>query len=119
MRRSLIAAWAVGMVVVWAIILVNIMTRQHDLPGESLAETVVLEGSSGVMLAFALWIPGVLAVWARRRRPPLGRILAANVAACLVFFALHVGGFVVIRKVAYAAIAGATYRFGSIPREGL
>ena len=97
--------------VVGAVNIVNIITIGHEQPQYGLAGPIVWEGSSWLtFLAFA-WIP-----WTARRLVPLTshprwRVPLVHAAAAVAFSFCHVAGFVLLRKLAYAA-DGKSYDFG-------
>jgi len=97
--------------VVGAVNIVNIITIGHEQPQYGLAGPIVWEGSSWLtFLAFA-WIP-----WTARRLVPLTshprwRVLLVHAAAAVAFSFCHVAGFVLLRKLVYAA-DGKSYDFG-------
>lgn len=79
-------------------------------------QPVVWEGTSGLVLA--LLIPVMLAFDRRFpiQRGQIGRGLAAHTLFTVPWSLAHVGGMVLLRKVAYLA-AGESYRFGELPGE--
>ena len=99
----------VNSVVVW----LDLQKMGFDTPRW---EPVVWEGTSGLVLA--LLIPVMLAFDQRFpiQRGRIGRGLAAHALFTVPWSLLHVGGMVLLRKLAYLA-AGAHYEFGDLPGE--
>lgn len=91
---------------------INIVTLLHDFPHMSLAEPIILEGSSGLCFLLFSWIPFLAIRAVPPEFRPRWRVLPFHAAAAVVFSMLHVAGFVVLRKAAYAAF-GADYDFGA------
>lgn len=103
------AAMAAG--VITLVITVNILTRIHDSPGRP-AGPLVDEMTSFATALLATAVPAGLGLWIRRRRPGPWRLAAAAVLGLAAFVTLHVGGFVLLRRVAYAWFVGRPYHFG-------
>ena len=115
-RRALGLGWLAGMAIVTTIITINILTRRHDHPDESPLAPLIYEGSSALLLTVALLIPASVALWLTRGARPGWAMGLVHLVALAAFSALHVGGFVIVRKIAFAGW-GETYRFGSLTGE--
>ena len=109
--RTFLYSLAIAAVMVGVVNAINVITIQHDNPGVGLAGPVVWEVTSWITILLFFWIPWV--AW--RLAPPHVRPrwkLLVHVPGLLGFALAHVGGFVLLRQLAYRA-AGATYDFGS------
>jgi DNA-binding LytR/AlgR family response regulator len=115
-RRALLRGWLVGATIVLAVTVFNILTRRHEFPEEILARAVWDEGSSALMTLVAFVVPAGVAIWVRRAGPPWWRAAPVHAITAIAYSALHVGGFVVLRKVGFA-ILGMGYTFGPISTE--
>lgn len=93
----------------------NMWTRLHDQPGLVAAgrtwEVVTWEVSSAVVTILLLSFVARVVHRAVGALPSIGRAFALHLAGLAGFFLLHVGGFVLVRSAAYAAM-GSRYRFG-------
>ncbi|MET0274459.1 MAG: LytTR family DNA-binding domain-containing protein [Phenylobacterium sp.] len=117
-RRAMRVGWLLGLTIVAMIMVFDILTRTHNA-GDSLGRAVVDEASSALVTAVVLALPMAITLWIRRRRPTWWGRALVYLAGAAVYPVLHVSGFVAIRKLAYAALWGATYEFGSLPGEFL
>jgi hypothetical protein len=111
LRRTFLYAAAVSAVVVGAIVTLNVITIAHDMPHLGLLGPVIWEGSSWISVIAFFWIPWI----AYRLAPPAVRPrwwLLLHLPAALVYSLAHVGGFILLRDLAYR-IAGSVYNFGS------
>jgi hypothetical protein len=116
-RRTLIICWAVAAVLVGAVNAINVISVEHDAPGVGFWEPVVWEGSSWITLMLVFWIPWLAWLAAPPNVRPRWR-LAIHIPAALLFSFLHVGGFVLLRKLVYWSL-GSHYRFGDfLPQFG-
>ena len=93
--------------------MINVWTRLHDQPelraGGRMWEVMVWEGSSALM-TLALLPLAAYAARALIERPPSWRLVLTIAACTLGFYFAHVGGFMVLRMVAYMAF-GSRYQF--------
>ena len=106
-------AFAAGVAISLAICTVNVLSAIHDRPRLRLWEVMSWEYSSGIVTVLLLPLAARAVVLGRS--PATGgwaRFLGVHVGAALLYSLLHVGGFVLLRKAAYIAIAGWAYRFG-------
>jgi hypothetical protein len=111
LRRTFLYSLAAAMVIVGVVNTVNVITVLHEEPRYGLAGPIVWEATSWVTLVGFLWIPWI----AYRLAPPFSRPrwkLLAHVPAAAIFALAHVGGFVLLRKLAYW-LAGDHYNFGA------
>ena len=107
--RVFLATLAIAAVVVGVVNTINVVTRMHEQPQLNLAESVIWEATSWLTWLGFLWV-----AWLAYRlgppRRPLWRLVVHLPGA--LFFALgHVTGFIVLRKLVYAAV-GNTYHVG-------
>lgn len=115
--------WAFGVsaVITCAFVTVDVFTRLHDTPAlrapAARAELVAWEVTSGVMVILLLPLVARAIALGRPDRIGWGRAIAVHASGALLFFALHVGGFIVLRKLFYA-MEGSRYVFGG-PAEWL
>jgi hypothetical protein len=111
LRRTFLYAATVSAVVVGAIVTLNVITIAHDMPRLGLLGPVIWEGSSWISVMAFFWIP-----WLGYRLAPPGVRsrwwLLVHLPAALAYSLLHVGGFILLRDLAYR-IAGRVYDFGS------
>ncbi len=108
-RLTLFYSFATIAVLVAAVNAINVISDQES--GQTLAGPLIWEGSSWVSLILFLWIP-----WLAWRLAPPGvrprwKLLLHSPAALAFAFA-HVGGFDLLRILAYR-MAGTRYEFGS------
>lgn len=97
---------------------VNALTNLADIPGIRVWEPWTWELTSGVMILAVMalpWLATALAApdeaLARGWRPKV-RFLAVHGLALLLFSAVHVAGFVLLRHGVYAAMQAGPYAFG-------
>lgn len=111
--------WLCAGTIVILIAAIDILTRAHDQPERGLAIPVIDEVSSAMVTLVVIALPAALALWMRRRSPPLApRILALAMAAA-AYPVLHVAGFVGLRTLAYGLFLGQDYQFGPVVPEFL
>jgi len=110
-------AWLLGVALVWAIALVNVLTIQHDAPRLGLVRPAIWETSSTLVTIFVFLIPGAMALWMVKRRPRWWRAAPAHLIAVLLYSALHVASFVAIRKLCHSALLHERYVFGPLSTE--
>lgn len=93
------------------------MTLRHDAPRLGVVGPAIWELSSALAnLAIAV-IPAATALWMARVQPRLRAAFPVHVAAAFAYSALHVAGFVALRKIVYPILLHETYRFGSLSTE--
>jgi DNA-binding LytR/AlgR family response regulator len=116
--RDLIAGWVASASWVVAVNTVNVLSVLADAPGLETWKPWVWEGSSAVALFLLLWIP-----WLTTAAAPPDQVLAAgwrpkaaflsvHAVGFVAYSALHVAGFVILRKMAYDLWADGPYEFG-------
>jgi DNA-binding LytR/AlgR family response regulator len=110
--RAFLLAYAGLALFAFGFCTVNIFTALQDRPRLQPIEPVVWEYSS--WLATLVLLPGIgfLANWAPFDPRRLGRFFLVHAPATVVYSLLHVGGFVLLRILAYAT-AGFRYEFGA------
>jgi len=97
---------------------VNVLTAQADNPDVSAWKPMVWEVSSAITLMAAIWIPWLAASLAPPDEAagegwrPKARFAGIHLAALLTFSAVHVSGFVALRKLGYAVMGAGAYQFG-------
>lgn len=116
-RRAVAGGWAIGVALAAAICAFNVMTRFHDAPADGLTEPLILEVSSFLVTAVVMAIPAGLAIWLRRARPSLWRAAAMLALGAVIYSALHVGGFSILRQIGFPLIMHGHYRPGPLARE--
>jgi hypothetical protein len=109
-RRNFFYAYAATAVFAGVVCLLNILTIQHDRPRLGFLEPTIWEGSSWLSLLAFFWIAWVCSLLAPLRGRPRWR-LALHIPGALLYAVVHVGGFIVLRKIAYWAF-GSRYVFG-------
>lgn len=116
--RDLVSGWMVVMAVGLVVTVVNALTALADNPGIRTWEAWVWEGSSMAAAALLLWIPWLTAAVA----PPdeaagsgwrsRAWIAGVHLVGLMAYATLHVGGFVLLRRWAYALVGDGAYEFG-------
>lgn len=113
---TLVQSWLLIAAVALVVMTVNSLTEIDDNPMNPAWQPWVWEVSSATVIVGLVWLPWL----AYRRATPEGGLLTprfwlVHVPSLLVFSALHVAGFVVLRKLVYAAV-GDQYDFGPLVR---
>jgi hypothetical protein len=121
-RRNFFYAYAATAVFAGVVNLLNILTIQHDRPQLGLLEPAIWEGSSWLSLLVFFWIAWVCSLLAPLRGRPRWRWLL-HIPGALAYAVAHVGGFILLRKIAYWAL-GSRYVFGEnffyeLPKDAL
>lgn len=122
LRRTFFYGYATTAVFAAVVNLLNILTIRHDRPDLGVLEPAIWEGSSWLSLLAFLWIAWVFWRLAPLKVRPRWWLLLHIPGACLYALA-HVGGFIVLRKLAYWAL-GSHYVFGAhflyeLPKDAL
>lgn len=108
--RSFRYAYAAAAIIVAVICTLNVISIAHDMPHLRLLEPMIWEYSSWLTLMAFFWI-----VWLAWRLAPFHVrprwLLLIHIPAALVFVLAHVGGFILVRILAYRAL-GSHYQFG-------
>jgi hypothetical protein len=97
--------------VVGVVNVINIISIRHDVPEAGLLGPVIWEGSSWITLMLFFWIPWLGWRLAPPNVHPRWKLLL-HIPVAFAYSLAHVGGFVLLRKLAYL-IAGAHYQFGA------
>lgn len=116
-RLWLVRAWLLGASLVAAIAVVNVLTLQHDAPDLGVIAPAIWEASSALVTLFIFAIPAAMAFWMVRAQPRWWVAAPAHTLAVFVYSVLHVSGFVVLRKLAHAALLHERYTFGPLSTE--
>jgi hypothetical protein len=91
----------------------DVITLRHEEPQYGLAGPIVWAATSWVTIMASLWVPWL----AFRLAPPLARpwwrMLLVYPVAAVLFAVVHVGGFVLLRKLVYW-LGGGRYDFGTL-----
>ena len=107
-RLTLLYSFAAIAILVAAVNTINVISAEES--GHSLVEPVIWEGSSWLSLLAFLWIPWMAWRWAPPSVRPRWKLLL-HVPAALAFSVAHVGGFDLLRILAYR-MAEAHYAVG-------
>ncbi|MDO9335656.1 MAG: LytTR family DNA-binding domain-containing protein [Caulobacter sp.] len=110
-RRAFWICMAGALLFIAAINTVNALSWLSEDPHAALARVIVTEASSGLTAIALLWIPWLTLKRLPLDRPPLWRTLGLHLAALLVFSALHVAAFSLLRLVVLGAL-GIDYEVG-------
>ena len=116
-RRSILRAWLLGVGLIAAICVVNVLTIQHDDPGLGALPPAIWEGSSALVTLVIFAIPAAVALWTHRTAPRWWQAGLVHLLATPLYSALHVAGFVALRKLAYLALFHQPYDFGDLASE--
>jgi LytTr DNA-binding domain len=112
-RLTLLYSFAAIAILVAVVNAINVISLQEG--GHSLAGPLIGEGSSWLSLLVFLWIPWMAWRWAPPSVRPRWKLLLHGPAA-LAFSMAHVGGFDLLRILAYR-IAGARYEVGPLATQ--
>lgn len=115
--RAILRAWILGAGLISAICVVNVLTILHDAPRLGTLPPAIWEGSSALVTLVIFAIPAAVALWTTRTSPRWWLAAPVHLVAVFVYSALHVAGFVALRKLAYLALLHQTYDFGVISSE--
>ena len=115
-RRAFVWGACATAAIILGVTLVNVATIQHDMPHLDPHEPWIWEASSALAIFALLWLP-----WLAQRIAPLEewrgpRTWAVHAGAVLLWSALHVTGFLLLRHAAYALV-GEPYRYGDLRTE--
>jgi DNA-binding LytR/AlgR family response regulator len=115
--RAIRRAWILGVSLISAICVVNVLTIRHDAPHLGTLAPAIWEGSSALVTLVIFAIPAAVALWTIRSSPRWWQAVPVHLVAVLVYSALHVSGFVALRKLAYLTLLHQPYAFGDIASE--
>lgn len=115
-RRGFLAGAAISAAIIVGVTIVNVLTIQHDQPELHGWEPWIWEGSSGLTVIALVWLP-----WLAQRIAPVElwrspRTWLVHLAAVLVWSAVHVAGFLLLRHGVYA-LMGQSYEYGRLAEE--
>ena len=116
-RAWLGRAWLLGAGLISAIAVVNVLTIQHDAPKLGVLPPSIWEASSALVTLAIFMVPAGMALWMIRAQPRWWIALPAHLVAVFIYSALHVSGFVALRKAAYALLLHQPYQFGPLSTE--
>ncbi|ALL13281.1 histidine kinase [Caulobacter henricii] len=116
-RRAIARAWLLGIGLIATICVVNILTIRHDDPDLPPLFPILWEGSSALVTLAIFAIPAAVALWTHRSGPRWWQAVPVHLVAVLAYSALHVAGFVALRKLAYLLLLQQDYDFGDLTRE--
>ena len=116
-RQWLLRAWLLGVCLIASICFVNILTIQHDSPDLGFIRPMIWEISSALVTIVIFTIPAGMALWGHRKRPRWWIALPAHLAALLVYSALHIAGFLLLREWAHVALLHEPYNYGPLATE--
>lgn len=92
--------------------LINVLTTFQDAPDIERAPVILYEATSAIAGLTLIWLPWLALRRLPLNRRPLWRTLGVHALVLCAFSLLHVAGFVLLRKIAFAVV-GETYEFGS------
>ena len=115
--RAILRAWILGVSLISAICVVNVLTIRHDAPHLGTLPPAIWEGSSALVTLMIFAIPAAVALWTIRTSPRWWQAAPVHLVAVFVYSALHVAGFVALRKLAYLTLLHQPYDFGAISSE--
>ncbi|HYC98869.1 LytTR family DNA-binding domain-containing protein [Brevundimonas sp.] len=116
--RDLRTAYLFVVPVTSVVVVVNALTNLSDIPDIATWEPWVWEISSAISILVAMLLPWLATAAAPPDEAvaegwrPKARFVLIHLAALLVFSAVHVIGFVALRKVAYDLMGAGPYEFG-------
>jgi len=116
--RDLRSGWLIIAAITTIVLVVNSLTHLSDLPQIDRWEPWTWEITSAVSILLWVWMPWLATAAAPPDEVagegwrPKARFAAIHLTALLVFSALHVAGFVLLRSLVYAAMDAAPYAFG-------
>lgn len=116
-RQGLWRAWLLGVALISAITVVNVLTLHHDAPRLGVLGPTIWETSSALVTMMIFAIPATVALWTTRTSPSWRRALPVHLAAVAFYSVLHVSGFVALRKLAYLVAMRGPYEFGPLSTE--
>jgi len=110
--RAFLWGWAGDGLLAAAVNTTNVLT-DIGMPGRTLLGPAIAEGSSWITVMLFCWIPWLALQIAPLPSRPVWRLIAVHAAGVLAYSATHVGGFVLLRQLAFW-LAGHPYRFGGL-----
>lgn len=115
-RRDFLTGWAIVAAVAVVVTMVNSLSVQMDNPDVAGWEPWVWEATSAITILAVAWIPWLAITVApppvnEEGARPWFRSAMIHLPAMLIYSALHVAGFMVLRHAAYAALGVAPYDY--------
>ncbi len=98
-RRAFLYAIAVAATVAGVLAATDVITSLHDRPGSGLAPPIVAAATTWITFVLFFWIPWTAWLWAMPPTRPRWKLLI-HIPGALGFALGHVGGFVVLRRLA-------------------
>lgn len=115
--RAFVFGWTTAALIALLVCTLNVLTDLHDWPEQGVLLPLVQEGSSYPFVLVAMFIPSAAVIWLQRRRPGAWVALPLHVTGAILFFLVHVGGFILLRIVLYRLLFHAPYGIGSPTRD--
>jgi len=103
-RQALLIGWTSGMAIASLIIFFDIITQTLGPAHRGFWRPVVEEMSSWLTTAVGLLLPALVAVWSRRRPRRWWSVGLAHAAGAAVYFVVHVGGFLLLRRFVFTSL---------------
>jgi hypothetical protein len=117
LARTFFYSFGIAAVIVGVVNTINVITLTHGDRSSGLGPPIIAEGSSWITFLLFFWI-----IWiAWRIAPPPVRPrwkLLIHIPGALAFALAHVGGFVLLRRLAYWVLGG-HYHYGAFVPEFL
>lgn len=107
--KTFLYTYAMTLVTAASVNILDVLSTVHGAPQQGSLWPIIWEGSSWITIALFFWI-----TWIGYRLAPPERIswrLVLHVPVALLYSLCHVGGFVLLRQIAYY-LAGSRYEFG-------
>lgn len=117
LRRTFLYGWVATAAMVGVVVAQNVVSETHGAPNLGVVPPIIWEGWSWVSFVAFFWLPWI----GYRVAPPLVRPrwrLLIHLPVLLIFSLAHVGGFILLRDVAYW-VGGTVYTFGSFANQFL
>lgn len=112
-RRAFAIGWTTAAAVALVVCAFNVLTHVQDWPEQGVLLPLVLEGTSYLFVAPALVVPAAMVIWLRRKGARPAAAAQAHVAGAVLFFAVHVGGFILLRSLLFPPLFDSPYAVGS------
>lgn len=116
-RQGIWRAWLLGVSLISCVCVVNVLTIRHDTPRLGTLAPAIWEASSALVTLVIFAIPAAVALWTTRTSPRWWKATPVHLVTVVVYSAVHVAGFVALRKAAYLALFHEPYQFGPLPTE--
>jgi hypothetical protein len=109
-RRAFVYAIAVAATIAGVLAVSDVITSLHDRPGSDLAAPILSAATGWVTFVLFFWIPWTVWIWTLPPSRPRWKLLI-HIPGALGFSLGHVGGFVLLRRLA-AGMAGSAVASG-------